>query len=194
MKKAFLIIFFSGWVIGLSYTLTKMHSWHVVSFKQQSLQDQLNSFFKNKNAQKGVFHILASDCGCSQIIAEHLIKRGTKAELPETIIMLGEFEEHEEKLKARGFNVKHDTEFDSFISGVPLLVVHDENRNVLYQGGYAKKIVTPVTPILEQEIIKNALNHIKQKKYPVMGCATSEKIQKVLDPLNLKYKKVTDVK
>jgi hypothetical protein len=183
-KKIFAITLLSSWVLGILYTTTKMHGWHWVSFKTDRNPANVSEVVTNN---WGMVHVLGQGCSCSQFVAKHLIERGPLKKHAETIVVVGELEQKEELIKA-GFKIVDHQDIKGIIQGVPMLLIHNPQKELVYTGGYAPKIITPITKIEDIKIFNAALNGKEElKPYGVMGCAVSKKLQNILDPFKLKY-------
>lgn len=193
-KKFGLSILITSWVIAILFVTSTMHAGHLVSFKNSVVSNLEEIGILEKSKKWGMVHVLGKGCSCSEFVADHLIKRGPKKDADEKILIVGDFD-YSKKLKEAGFNVGEYKNTKGFIKGVPMLVVHDADNTVQYSGGYAPHVITPVTPIEDLKIYKDLQHGSKDViAYGIMGCAVSKKLQKLLDPLNLKYTGVSNGK
>jgi translation initiation factor 2 beta subunit (eIF-2beta)/eIF-5 len=162
-----------------------MHGSHRVFF---SNPDSNKITLDSNDKSWGMVHILGEGCGCSEIIAEHLIKRKALPNTHEKVYFIGSFPQYEQKLKAAGFSVEEKPEVKKYLEGLPMLIVHNPKGEVKYSGGYAHKIITPITKLLDQEIYTKVKNNTATEKLLIAGCAVSKQIQNQIDPLGLVYK------
>lgn len=134
-------------------------------------------------------HVLYSECRCSVRILTHLFERKPVSGVVEKILLVGEKAEYVERGRAAGFEVKvvSASELaDRFhIQAVPLLVVQDASDAVRYLGGYTDRKQGP--DIRDASIIRDLVNGGARRELPLFGCAVSQKLQALLDPLGLKY-------
>lgn len=181
MKNKLIIIFLVGWIISCSAILANLHGLHLVSYKPLTMEK-----IENNTKGWGMIHILAMECGCSEIIAEYLLKR--KPIMPnEKIMFLGTTNKIAKQLKQVGFQIIESKQLDGYIEGVPQLIVFNPDGDIKYSGGYAPKMITPLTKIQDQFIFNSIKNKKNNPQLAVMGCAINKKLQKELDPLGLKY-------
>ncbi|MAX65782.1 MAG: hypothetical protein QF441_00305 [Bacteriovoracaceae bacterium] len=185
MKKGFLFSFLFLWFCSIFYLIANMHGFHLISFKNSETEKNIK--LEPIQEQWGLVHILAEGCGCSEIIADYLLKRKPQKNLHEQVLLLGETQKYATKLNKSGYKVKISQELNGYIDGVPMLLIHNKAGEIKYSGGYAKTMVTPITKIQDLKILKQIQSHISTEKLAVMGCAVSKKLQKEIDPLGLKY-------
>ena len=185
MKKKLLFSFLTIWFLGTSYTIAHMHGLHLVSFSHEKLDSNIE--INEISNDWGMIHVLAEGCGCSEIIADYLIERKSLKDVSESIMLLGETKQYAVKLKEAGFKILSSKDIKGYVEGVPLLIIHNKIGDIMYSGGYANNMVTPITKIQDINLLKQVKNNINPKDYLVMGCAVAMNIKKELDPLGLKY-------
>ncbi len=189
MKRFGLPLFIFIWASGLSYVLAHMHGIHRIEFKNQPINigRLITAEFSTTYA---MVHVLTEECGCSQIIAEYLIKRGALSDTKEFVYFVGKSEDYSKKLKEKGFEVRYLKEEDEHFQGVPMLTLYSKGQGIVYAGGYSKKIITPITKVLDLELLKELKQtKIVSQQYPIQGCAISKNLMTKIDPLGLKYSK-----
>ena len=191
MKKKHLILL-SLWFLTSFVLIGMIHSWHSLALNPETKEDaqKLSAIINTENW--GKIHIIASGCGCSKYLAKYLSKRGPAKNHSEKVLFLGPNKPYIDELKASGFPVESylEEEFKNFtgmISGVPLLVIHDDQKNVKYAGGYSSTMLNSTTRYQDKEIFKRIRNSKKYQELPAIGCAVGSKIIKLIDPLGLKY-------
>ena len=185
MRQIGISVFIFTWAAGISYAIAYMHGMHKVEFKPATTHLALDH--STFDTEYTLVHLLTEDCGCSQIIAEYLIERGKIKDTSEYVYFIGKSLEYKQELINQGFIVKEIK--NEYIEGVPMLSVFHRNGEVKYSGGYSKKIITPLTTILDTKILEQVQNDTPTEQYIVQGCATSKKIISQIDPLGLKYKR-----
>ena len=157
------------------------------------------SFFPDKSfSQKAVAkdqwtvtHVLGAGCKCSQIIFEHLLNRGVRTDVLENVIIVGDMKEEARRLQEKGFQVLAKdarTLASEKAVGVPFMLVNSPRGDTVYAGGYANGFVKKGTPILDAEIIASVKGGKVASELPIFGCAVSQRIKSLIDPLGLKYK------
>lgn len=197
MKNKLLLVLASGWMIGVSFFITTLHSWHNVSFKFNEPQNpDFMSHLVNDIKEHNVIHFLTPACSCSKVIFNHLQTRAplTNADHSEKIVLLDDKDlEISKKLKASGYdvtNIKMDElkeDLRKAVMAVPLLLIFDKNKDLRYAGGYSEKIITPFSKIDVFDFLSKIKLGNKLTSYPVKGCAVSEEYKKLLDPMGIKY-------
>lgn len=185
MRQIGISLLIFTWAAGISYAIAYMHGMHKVEYTSK-LPDLLEHKPELKT-EHTMLHLLTEECGCSQVIAEYLIERGTMADVDEYVYFVGKSLEYKSALLKKGFKVKEIQ--NDYIEGVPMLTIFSKNGEIKYSGGYSKKIITPITKILDLKILEQVKQNISQDQYIVQGCATSRKIIGQIDPLGLKYKR-----
>lgn len=178
MKMVHFFIFF--WVgIGLA-AISWLHSNHYAVFSNRA-----PSAIKANNSW-GIVHVLGGECGCSQNVANYLLKRGPIKGYSERIILIGEFEQAS-KLKEQGFEFLSLELAD--IEGVPMFMVHDQKGEVLHAGGYTAGMAGPLSDFQDAKTFQHLVSGQSVESLPVKGCAVAQKIRESIDPLGLKYSK-----
>ena len=134
-----------------------------------------------------VVHALYAACKCSQGIVERLLRRGRDSRFDELVLLVGKLPEQEPVLLARGFRVQRVAARDLgarfHIEAAPMLVVTDARGVVRYAGGYSK---LKGGPSADQEILDRAAAGGESRRLPILGCAVSERLKALIDPLGLR--------
>jgi hypothetical protein len=134
-------------------------------------------------------HVLYSECRCSGRILTHLFERGPLHGVAEKILLVGANVEYERRGRAAGFAVKvvsaRELADEFHVQAVPLLVVQDPSNGVQYLGGYTDRKQGP--DIRDTSVIRDLIAGQKRRELPLFGCAVSEKLQALLDPLGIRY-------
>lgn len=142
--------------------------------------------------QWSLTHVLGTGCKCSDVVAGHLLKRGARSDVRESVVIIGSDTLLKLALVDRGFSVQEKNEkgLDESISatGVPFLIVADGDSRVRYSGGYGDHKIVRGSPIRDLDILQDLQSGRKADKYPIFGCATSLKYQSLLDPFKVKYR------
>jgi hypothetical protein len=134
-------------------------------------------------------HVLYAECACSRKIVDHLLERGAIADVAETIVLVGEPSDLESQATAKGYAIDVVTP-DELVQkygfqSVPMLAVTDPRGTVLYVGGYTSRKQGP--DIRDAAIIQALQRQEQTAALPLFGCAVSDALKQILDPLNLKY-------
>jgi hypothetical protein len=135
-------------------------------------------------------HVMYAACSCSQRIVDHLESRHARGDVAEHVVLVGEDETMAKRLSKAGFRLTQlsplqlKQQYD--IEAAPLLIVSDAAGNVVYLGGYTTRKQGP--DIQDIAVIDKALAGAGSFELPVLGCAVSRALQRVLDPFALKYR------
>ncbi len=184
-------------MIGVSFFITTLHSWHNVSFKFNEPQSRnFIPHLVNEIKEHNVIHFLTPACSCSKVIFDHLLTRAplSDANHSEKIVLLDDLDfEITRKLQASGYDVttlrmaELKEDLKSAVMAVPLLLIFDSEKDLRYAGGYSEKIITPFSKIDVLDFLAKIKQGDKLTSYPVKGCAVSKEYQKLLDPMGIKY-------
>jgi hypothetical protein len=182
------------WVLGVSVLFSLLTAQHVLTMpvpkNQKFLQAALAQVGEKKTGWRG-FHVLLSQCLCSQDVARYLVAR-KKSPLfdEETVLLIAEKNPKiEQDLKASGFGVVSvafkDVVAQYGVEGAPSFHVLNPQGKLLYTGGYYEQRAR--TEALDLKIVQNLQLNRSMAPLPLYGCALGMSLQKNLDPLNLKY-------
>lgn len=136
-------------------------------------------------------HVLYSDCGCSKRVLAHLAESERPTGVAEKLLLVGAHPEYEEGARAAGLavHVLRPRELQEIygLESAPLFIVADPNGELRYIGGYTERKRGLAIRDLE---IMHSLRHSEQVgALPLFGCAVSQQLQQILDPMGLKYSK-----
>jgi thioredoxin-related protein len=184
MKKVMFVLWFLLLSIPLSLTMG-MHSLSLNASKNLNL----NKLAEQKNAKWTKLHFLGSDCACSEKVYSELLKRKPDTSNEERIFIIGKNEVWKTELLKKGFNVT-EANMDEFekiysIKAVPQLVVVNENKKIIYSGGYAAHR-NPAS-IEDEEIVQALKGKKSVDERPIFGCVSGSVNRKNSDPFKLKY-------
>ena len=133
------------------------------------------------------FHILYGNCPCSRRVLDRLVKRHAIEAVAEHIVLIGEDPEHQAKAIALGYDVRIVTptqlKSEYGIEAAPLLIVSDESGRIFYSGGYTER--KQGLAIQDQVIIQRVLSGEHVEHLPLYGCAVSQGLKAIIDPLGL---------
>ena len=124
---------------------------------------------------------------CSQRIFDHLLASTRPSGVTEKVLLVGQREEFAAAARARGIAVldvtPRELADDYRIESAPLLLVVAPDGAVRYAGGYTERKQGP--EIEDVELIERLLRDETTTPLPLFGCAVSERLQAILDPLGL---------
>lgn len=136
-----------------------------------------------------VLHVLYAECRCSQRILGHLAERGPIDGVSETIVLVGGDPAVAADAVGAGFALDTVTPEELVseyaLEAAPALVVADPSDEVRYLGGYTERKQGP--DIRDVSIIDTLRRDGSTDELPLFGCAVSESLQALLDPLALRY-------
>lgn len=137
-----------------------------------------------------VAHVLYSNCRCSKRVFEHLFSSERPLGVAESVVLVGRHAEYERRAKLAGFSVtviEPAALMQRFhLQAAPLLAVMDPAGAVRYLGGYTHRkqgTVFEDVHLVNALISSNAVSEL-----PLFGCAVSRQLQRLLDPMKLKYR------
>ena len=181
------VILIAVWMLGVSTIMASLTSSHTMSFFPDI------SLIKTR-AGTGTWtmtHVLGPGCKCSREVFRYLIQRGPEKEISEQVILLGAMPDEEKALIDRGFSVHQKSPRDIASEkavGVPFLLITSPKGDALYSGGYSDHTIREGTPLHDLQILASLKDGKTASEFPIFGCAVSQRIQKLIDPLSLKYK------
>lgn len=140
-----------------------------------------------------VVHVLYSQCRCSQRILDDLVSEGPNPSAFEVILLVGEHESFSRTARAAGFGVEVidpvNLERRFHVQAAPLMVVLDPEGTLRYAGGYTERKQSLARR--HREIVRQLQQGESAQRLPLLGCATSAELQRILDPLKIKYRNET---
>ena len=144
--------------------------------------------------QLTTLHVMYDNCPCSRRVLDHLLDRTAIQQANEQILLVVE-DLATERLTLRersitsGFGFEQLTAEELFdrlgVEAAPLLLIVDARGVVQYTGGYTSR--KQGLDYQDEAIIRAVLSGHQPDLLPVLGCAVSRRLQRVVDPLRLKY-------
>lgn len=136
-------------------------------------------------------HVLYADCPCSIRIMKQVVQREPNEGIRERVVLIGENDELAQSARAKGYEVDCVTPAQLMeqygLESAPMLVVLDPDRRPQYAGGYTSRKQGP--DIQDTAIIEALLAGQNVESLPVYGCAVSNGLKSIVDPLGMKYAK-----
>lgn len=137
----------------------------------------------------GVTHVMYAACRCSQGIIDHLEARGARKDVAEHVVLVG----HDDALAARieraGFRLDQiepkELKRKYGLAAAPMLIVADAKGDVAYVGGYTQH--KQGLDIRDNALIDQLIAGKSADELPLLGCAVSRALQRLIDPFGLKY-------
>lgn len=173
---------------GVSYLFTHIHAWHQISVKPEITSDF--ALQEVPSGSYGLVHFLGEGCGCSKIIANHLVKRGRISGVTEEVWLVGNSQELAPIFKDSDFVVKIfkvEPKENPPINAVPAFGVYDHKKTFHYMGAYVEGPVRPNSDFQDVSIYRSLKAERSVASLSVTGCVVAEKYKKLLDPFGIKY-------
>lgn len=149
---------------------------------------QLNQTLDIQPEQWTALHFLYGSCPCSRRILDHLFNRIPIDGCREKIVFIGEDREMTRAAGKRGYEVDEVTpellKTRYGVEAAPLLTVLDPSGNIRFAGGYTTHKQGP--QIQDVDIIQQLLRGECVGELPLFGCAVSNELRSLVDPLGLK--------
>jgi hypothetical protein len=137
----------------------------------------------------GVTHVMYAACSCSQNIIGHLEKRRARSDVSELVVLVGRDAELSERITRAGYRLDNiepaELEHKYGLKAAPLLIIADARGQVAYMGGYTKQ--KQGLDIRDSVLIDELLAGKHTIELPLLGCAVSRALQRLLDPFGLNY-------
>ncbi len=134
-------------------------------------------------------HVLYSDCGCSRRVLKHLFETTRPAGIAEKLLLVGAHPEFEAGARQAGIEVQvlrpRELKEVYGLEAAPLFIVADPDGELRYVGGYTER--KRGLAIRDLEIIQSLQEREQVGELPLFGCAVSQRLQDMLDPIGLKY-------
>lgn len=180
------------WAVGMSLMVASLMASHWVVLPRPSEGTVLSAGselnLRAINQPWMALHILYGDCPCSRRVLKELLRRTPLPEVTERIVFIGRDDAMKAEAQRKGFQTDQVTpeqlRVRYGIESAPLLVVVDGSGTIHYSGGYtSRKQGYAIQDVLK---IDNAISGKDQTSLPVYGCAVSERLDRLMDPLGLK--------
>lgn len=133
-------------------------------------------------------HFLFAGCPCSRRVLDHLLEQSPHEGVSERIVLIGDASEVGEKAEARGYTVDCVAPEQLLakygVEAAPLLLIVDPNGQHRYIGGYTSR--KQLLDIQDRAILDSLMSGQEVKPLPLFGCAVSERLKSIVDPLGFK--------
>lgn len=134
-------------------------------------------------------HIMYAECRCSQRIIDHLESRGARNDILEHVVLVGRDDQLAGRLARAGYRIESlspielKKKYD--IEAAPLLIITDDRGAIAYMGGYTER--KQGLDIRDTALLQSLMHGDSAVELPLLGCAVSKALQRVIDPFALKY-------
>jgi|GEM_PF-1290386 len=136
-----------------------------------------------------VTHVMYAACSCSQSIIDHLEMRGARKDVAEHVVLVGEDAKLSARIARAGYrldNIEPAALKQRYgLEAAPVLIIADARGQIAYMGGYTKQ--KQGLDIRDTVLIDELLAGKHTIELPLLGCAVSRGLQRLLDPFGLKY-------
>lgn len=140
-----------------------------------------------------VVHVLYAACTCSGRVVDHLAGDPRPAGVADRVLLVGTTPKIEERLAESRLTIVRTTPDELAnrwaIEGAPMLVVIDPRGVVRYRGGYTERKQS--LAIQDVEIVERLRADDTVGTLPLFGCAVSDQLRQLLDPLGLRTSTTT---
>lgn len=137
----------------------------------------------------GVTHVMYAACRCSQGIIDHLEARGARKDVAEHVVLVGRDEALAARIERAGFQLDNieppELKGKYGLEAAPILIIADAAGDVAYIGGYTQH--KQGLDIRDSALIDQVLAGKSTLELPLLGCAVSRALQRLVDPFGLKY-------
>jgi hypothetical protein len=136
-----------------------------------------------------VTHVMYAACSCSQSIIDHLEQRGARKDVAEHVVLVGQDAELAGRIVRAGYrleNIEPAALKQRYgLEAAPVLIIADARGQIAYMGGYTTQ--KQGLDIRDTALVDELLAGKHTNELPLLGCAVSRALQRVLDPFGLKY-------
>lgn len=185
MNSKLLFIF---WFMVLSVPFSIMMGTHTLSL-QPSRNPRLKDLSSKEKEKLTVLHFVNPECGCSEKVVKSLSERSSDKQSREVVHILGTHTGWVKALEAKGYEVKSgkmdDYEKIYTITAIPQLVIIDQNKEILYSGGYSSKR-GPASTVEDKKILSEVKASKNSIERPIYGCVNGSENQRKTDPFGSK--------
>jgi hypothetical protein len=136
-----------------------------------------------------VTHVMYAACSCSQNIVAHLAARGARRDVVEHVVLAGRDAELSARITGAGYHLDNiepaELERKYGLQAAPLLIIAEPGGEITYLGGYSEQ--KQGVDIRDTALIDQHIAGQRARELPLLGCAVSRALQRMLDPFGLKY-------
>ena len=171
-------------------TLTAAHSYTLPRPAEAEIAPPLAALQRQLGAKWLAVHVLYASCRCSLRIRDELAARGPTPGVREVVLLVGGDSDWKQPLVDAGYTLQPATADQLrdvwHIEAAPMLLVLGPDSRIGYRGGYTEHQQGGTDP-QDARIIAAAMAADPPPAVPLFGCAVSKRLQRMLDPLGLKY-------
>jgi hypothetical protein len=185
------------WAVVLFTAATSLTAAHLYALPKPAKTDlalaQALNGIRSSNEREAwlAVHVLYAQCRCSRRIVHHLAASKRPEGLREKLLLVGSNPEIASDLRAltgRGFQIVDTSAAELrdryHVQAAPLFVVVAPNGAIRYSGGYTPR--KQGLDIQDLSILNGVVKNETTLELPVFGCAVSQELRRLLDPLSLR--------
>lgn len=181
------------WLVGMSGVTATFMMGHWVTMPRPTTGDpglaSAVGALRSPGDQWLAVHVMYADCGCSRRVLDHILSSARPPGVADKVVMVGHVAEFERRAREQGIGVDvidaGELASKYHLDAAPILVVVDPEGAIRYLGGYTER--KQGLEIEDVEIIGALMDGRREAERPLFGCAASERLQGILDPLGIKY-------
>jgi hypothetical protein len=183
---------FGVWVVAMTGLGALLLSKHAIALpapakEDPALEAAVQGLPETGTGSWSVLHVLYAKCRCSERIVDHLVSSTRPSHVHERVLLVADDGAFGERLRAAGFTVvpaTADELRDRYnVEAAPLFVVSAPDGALRYAGGYTRE--KQGADIRDLAIIDELLSDGVPDALPTVGCAVSEELRAVLNPLGI---------
>lgn len=137
----------------------------------------------------GVTHVMYAACRCSQSIIDHLEARGARKDVAEHVVLVGRDDELAARITRAGYRLDNiepvELKRKYGLEAAPMLIIADARGDIAYMGGYT--LHKQGLDIRDTALIDELIAGKSADELPLLGCAVSRALQRLIDPFGFKY-------
>jgi len=187
LGKIFLIL----WIPLISIVISFQMVNHIVSMPlpddYRKIQDRMPRLRQSKGWL--MVHVIYKNCSCTNALTTSLIDRKVTPNLEEWVIYAGSDRKIQEQFEAAGFLFQAETKVSIDerygIEAAPMLLIFSPENGLAYGGGYFER--PSVFHSMDQALLRRIKEGEAVDALPLYGCAVSPRLQKLIDPLGIKF-------
>ncbi len=134
-------------------------------------------------------HVIDENCSCTKALTKSLIDRQAQIDVEEWVLYVGRDPMIKAQFEGAGYLFDAETRpslDDRYgIEAAPMLFILSPNDALQYGGGYFER--PSVFRAMDQALLRQIRAGNTVEALPLYGCAVSPRLQKLIDPLGIKF-------
>lgn len=187
MRRRLTVAFVCTWALLVTIPLASVMAWHLVPLPVPESRDAVH--FSTETGEWLAVHVFVAGCPCSSSVAEQVASRAPLPGGREMFAVLGTDDALTSTLDDSHLQPLPDSDriaLQTQLTGGPCLLVLSPDGKVVYAGGYSPRPPNRLTPIEDRQIWEEIRNGMVPAVRPMFGCAASQTLQQLQDPLGIK--------